>query len=404
MVSEVKKMTYDYSKIEVKVEYFICLLPLLFIRGDMNNNIITTFFVCVIFLILIIKKFSFDEDLRLPYFFLWAFIFAWNGYILSISPSFSKGILFYTATVLSPFLVFLIFYNLQIDKKFLITFFNILFFSGIVLSIGSIYYFYNNDFSLTLRISSFWRSQNLLSAFLMVLFFFCFSFLVNKENKKFFLYYVVAIGFISFGIFLTQTRAVWMAILISILFFIVKRPKVFIPATIILGAFVFLFFPVIQDRFLSIQNFTSDTSSIGRLQAWLTSALLIKSNPLFGYGYDSFIELRDSVLPFYLVPVEHSHSTYLNMILEAGLIGFFAYFFFFFKAIYFSFTKKNKNNTIEFKTYWDGLQLTFIGLLIIFFFEPLFTPFDNVCIIVWLVISIAFALNRLAYVKDGISH
>ncbi|MBK6538723.1 MAG: hypothetical protein IPG09_13420 [Ignavibacteria bacterium] len=51
---------------------------------------------------------------------------------------------------------------------------------------------------------------------------------------------------------MTQTRGIWLATLIAILFYILKRPKLFVPVLIVVLAITALFYDIIVDRFFQL--------------------------------------------------------------------------------------------------------------------------------------------------------
>jgi O-antigen ligase len=363
-------------------------------------------FITLFFLFFLFDFLSKDvSDAFIPNFIVWLLLLLWGIYTISISPNKIDGIKYYYGLFLTPFLLFCILNSITLNENFLENVFDLFILAATILGFISIFLFVNSGFSLTSKISPVWEDYNIVSAFLMIVFMFNLSFIINnKRSDKLFLY--LGTGFIIlFGIFLTQTRGVWLAMLVSLLFYIIRRPKVILPSTIIIISVISiltLFFPeVITERFLSVKYFGSDISSLGRLQAWLSSIILIKENPFFGYGFDSYIYLRDQVFGFYFVLVEHSHNTYLRGILEMGLIGFFLYFLFFFSATYYTFKLMKLDAQKVYRKYLDGLQLSFIGLIIVFMFEPYFSLYGSSAIVIWFLISITYNIksNFKSYFK-----
>ena len=236
----------------------------------------------------------------------------------------------------------------------------------------------------------------MLSTYLMILLFFVLSFLINSKEdtkeKKFF--YIINFAFILIGILLAQTRAVWIVTLFSIVVFFFKKPKVIVWISVVIGVLFFFFSYVFIDRFLSVKNFGSDLSSLGRLQAWFSSVILIKDNFWFGYGYDAYIHLRDQVFSFYFVPVLHSHNTYLRALLETGFIGFVLYFSFFFMATIYSFKLINNPAYEEYKKFIIGCKLSLTALILVFNFEPYFSLYSGSTFFVWLVIALIFRIKN----------
>ena len=301
---------------------------------------------------------------------------------------------YYIGTIVVPFLIFVIICNIKLTQSFLKNFFNLLILSGVIISLVSLYIFISVGLSDIGRIGGLWTSYNILSAYLMILFMFNLSFIINKnKNDKLYLY-LVSIILILLGIFLTLTRGVWLAMVITIIIFVIRKPKIIIPSLFFIGIIVFLFYDTIYSRFLTVKYFGSDVSSLGRMQAWISSLILIKNNMFLGYGFDSYVHLRDSVFPVYFIDVVHSHNTYLRTILEMGLIGFLLYFSFIFKAYIYT-IRLNKNIFYkDYKRYIDGFLMSFPALFIVFMFEPYFSLYGLSTFIIWVLISIIFNLYQ----------
>jgi O-antigen ligase len=181
-----------------------------------------------------------------------------------------------------------------------------------------------------------------------------------------------------------------MATLVGILFYVFKRPKLIIPTALALLVIFFAFYDIVMDRFLSVVNFGYDLSSIGRLQAWIASAVLIKDDPLFGYGFDAFRYLRDRVFVAYFVILPHPHNTYLTLALETGVIGLLLYISFYFKAFYYSIKMRRHSTDSSLNKYYDGMQLTFVGFLVAFMFEPYFTVLGSITFVLWIIIALSY--------------
>ncbi|HRJ98088.1 MAG TPA: O-antigen ligase family protein [Ignavibacteria bacterium] len=326
-------------------------------------------------------------------FIIWFLLLIWGGIAIGNSFSTYIGFMHYVCIILSPFFIFLIFNNLNIKKEYLNLFFDILIISGVILSIISIYVIIVSGFNLKLRLTSIWSHYNLLAAYLMILFMFCVSFLIheNKRSKKFF--YSVSLFLIILGLFLTQTRGVWLSTIVSFGIFFIKRPKVIVPFISVLLIILVLFFDVINERVLTVVNFGKDVSSLGRLQAWMASWILFMENPIFGHGFDAFRNMMENVFPVYFVVVTHAHNTYLQILLELGLVGFLLYFSFFIKAFIYSFKYEKNEKSKDLQKFYDGLQLSFIGLIIAFIFEPYFTFLSAVTYLIWILISVSYLLR-----------
>jgi O-antigen ligase len=102
------------------------------------------------------------------------------------------------------------------------------------------------------------------------------------------------------------------------------------------------------------------------------------------------------VLPYYIVEVPHPHSTYLRAIQEMGLIGAVIYFYLIFKAVYYSFNFKKYVTDPQYIKYLEALQLSFVGLLIAFNFEPYLSLFSASTAAIWILVALTFRIRKEA--------
>lgn len=310
-----------------------------------------------------------------------------------ISPKRIDGIQYFAGTIIVPILIFITITNSKLSIRSIINYINLNFISTAILGLFSIYVVTVLG-EVDVRIPSLWEDFNIVAAYYMISIFFLLTFLLHYSKKSQLFIYALILIPVLLGLFFTQTRGVWLSIIIAIAFYVLKRPKVIIPASIFIGVIVVVFFSIVMDRFLSVKNFGTDASAIGRMQAWLASVIIIKNNILWGVGFEGFIELRDSIFSYYIVPVLHSHNTYLRLWLEMGIIGFIPYLSIMVIAFVYTFKiiKKNKENK-EVLMIAEGLQLSFVGLFVAFMFEPYFSLYGNSTIIIWILISITYYLH-----------
>ena len=121
---------------------------------------------------------------------------------------------------------------------------------------------------------------------------------------------------------------------------------------IVLFRMQYLFEDIIVNKLHRNLTFT------GRTSIWDTTISYIVKNPFLGYGVEDFSTRLVTKGIF------HAHSTYLNILLEGGIIALIAYFFLLFsvwKAI-----KKNKENNIISLLSW-GTLIYFIMTIIEFY-------------------------------------
>ena len=382
-------LVFHSSKIDLSI--ILLSFPLAFIYG---RWVVTSLLVVILFYFLMAERLLLRQKIMLYLKIPFILIFLTGINALVNSPKFIVGVEYFIGTIIIPIMIFVTITNSNITVNDITKYININFFSGVVLGSFSIYVVIVIG-KINVRLPSIWEDFNILAAYLMIIFFFLTSFMLHNSKKGKLIYYIFALIPILMGLFFTQTRGVWLSIVIAIIFYFLRRPKVIIPASIFIGSIVIVFFSIVLDRFLSVKNFGSDGSAIGRMQAWLASIVIIKNNWLFGVGFDGFIALRDNIFSFYLVPVLHSHNTYLRLWLELGIFGFIPYigimiwaFILTFKLI--KIHKKNK----DILKIVEALQLSFVGLFVAFMFEPYFSLYGNSTIIIWFLISITYYLHN----------
>lgn len=396
------KIIQGKLNIPIRTEFFVTIAPLLFVYGNWVFQAI--FFIPLFLFFFKDKLFNENLNIRFPYIIFWLSNLMWGAYILSKSSVFIEGMYFYVALYVIPFIIFLIIQNAEVDIKFFYYVFHSLIVSGIVISIIHIFLLIETGTGFTKRLENFylWPNNNILAAYYLIIFFILLSFLMNTHKGENKLFYIISLILISFAIFLTQTRGIWLAIIFAMSIYLFKKPKLFIPITVIFGAIVLIFTDIIITRFMETKNYTTDISSLGRLQAWIATISLLKDNFLTGYGFDSFIRMRDNVYGFYLVPVIHSHNTYLNNLLEIGLIGCIFYYYFLLKSFLINFKIWKSPLTIELRKYSESLFLSFLGLFVAFMFEPYFSVFSSSVIVIWFLIAISFKINSHINIENTV--
>ncbi|MCB0728151.1 MAG: O-antigen ligase family protein [Ignavibacteriae bacterium] len=376
----------------LEFKYFLYLFFIIFV---FDLTYLGSFMIFLLFLFFIIEKAGSGlKEIQIPDFLQWIFLIFWGLFEVTQSIVKSEAFFYYFVIIIIPFTIFVMFNNSKLSIKDLTSFFHMLFITGIILSILSFFISAQIGFDLKKRIPSIWSHYNLVAAYFMVLLMFLLSFIVNTTNKRKKLFYIISFVIVLFGLFMTQTRGIWLATLIGMMYYILRKPKLILPIFLTILILTVLFYGVIMDRFTSVVNFGTDVSTLGRFQAWYASVLLIKENFLFGYGFDSFRYFRDSVITAFFVILPHPHNTYLTLILDIGFIGFVFYISFYVKAFYYSFKMRKMSTDPELNKFSDGLQLTFVGFIIAFIFEPYFTVLGAITYMLWILISISFYLKN----------
>lgn len=380
---------FTFSKVNIK--FVFIFLPIIFTYGQWT---ITSVYILLYSFFLLLEKIKFFKKIEFKYIYLFIFLFIAGIIAVTRSVDLPEGVMYFVATIFIPFVLFYTILNSDLSIKDINYFMNVNIVSGVILGFFSIYIVVILG-TPGIRIPSIWEDFNIVSAYFMIILFIIITNIIYVEDKRFLILYLFSLIPVLLGLFFTQTRGVWLSVIISLLFYIFKRPKALVPAMILFAIIIMFFYDIVIDRFFSVKNFGTDMSALGRIQAWIASILLLKDHWLLGAGFDSFIELRYTVFDFYLVDVPHSHNTFLRLILELGILGFATYMSFIIISFVYSFKliKKYKNDKINLKIA-ETIQLSLFGLLIAFMFEPYLSLYGNSTLIIWSLISIIFYLYK----------
>ena len=133
---------------------------------------------------------------------------------------------------------------------------------------------------------------------------------------------VAAVGIMALG--MTYSRASWVGIACCMVVFVfLWRPKL-IPAFAVLCCLAIPFLPeTIWNRILTITNF-SDSSTSSRIPLYAAALEVIKKDPLSGAGLGT-AAVQAYIKEFNLyhgeAPFVHAHNFYMQVWIEAGLLG-----------------------------------------------------------------------------------
>ena len=187
----------------------------------------------------------------------------------------------------------------------------------------------------------------------------------NKKNKiiKVFLFIMTALTL--FLVIVNRSKMVYICLLPTVFYIIFKKRKRYILVAILICLGGYFALPnSITDRLQYIVNYEKDPSSNLRVIFWKTGLEAFKQKPLLGwqwedrkdfnlryykktgvseYVHENFLD-RLSEWPIYYV---HTHSTYLQFLLDFGIVGilFLVIFFVstFMKAASINFSKNKEN-------------------------------------------------------------
>ena len=228
----------------------------------------------------------------------------------------------------------------------------------------------------------------------------------NNNNLKFITFILIIA--VIYMIFLTTSRNALLAVLIS-LFLLIPTKKfkfllisLFTALGVLMTNLIPTFPPNLKGIILSLfpssllqktdLNSISEFTSIPRIELWLKSIKLIKSNLFIGYGGGSFSDLYD-LNNGQFEGMQHSHNIVLEIAFNYGLpsacliIG--AMLFITIKSTYGLVFNQSKN-ILEVKNYLNKFDYAWITSFTIFLFLHMFdiTYFDGrISLLAWILLS-----------------
>ena len=166
--------------------------------------------------------------------------------------------------------------------------------------------------------------------------------LMNAHSRNRIERWVAILGF-CLGIaslFLSETRSAWLVLPVNLLIAVlylqknikINYKKIAIPVLVGVLAAGAVFYPTINSRVQSLESdikaFNSqphDMTSLSiRLMVWSGGLAAFADRPLFGYGAQNRMTTVESYLPEQLaakIDVTHLHNAFLNVAVDAGLLG-----------------------------------------------------------------------------------
>ncbi|MCX5705946.1 MAG: O-antigen ligase family protein [Candidatus Omnitrophica bacterium] len=222
-----------------------------------------------------------------------------------------------------------------------------------------------------------------------------FSITIFSKSKYLRLVATIVFALLLIPLIFVFSRATWLACVISfILVSCLKGKRSLIIILIVLLIAGFLMPAKVKNRAMTF----ADTSTSIRVELWDRGIQMFKSSPIVGTGLGMFEKLMydqkyritwDS--PTTLV---HAHNTYIEILAEMGLMGFFAFIFAFstFLNLFFKLLDRNFDN---FK--WvilSGLFGSIIASLVLALSSTTFILGLQDAVMFWLLFGVAVGLIR----------
>jgi O-antigen ligase len=264
-----------------------------------------------------------------------------------------------------PFLFFIVFVSVIKKEKHIISALKNWIFSGVAVSLISIFYLLNNDLTFDGRLKAFFLSPNHLAMYISPVFLILLFFLLNGlsfprrresiatiNNSLRIVQNIKKISNIQYPIFLiiifvplyfTYSYGAFLGIFAAIIYLLIFRTKStralwnpilnikpacrtgrYLILLIIISIFIIF---ISLGKFDQVINSNERSSFHSRLMIWNASVEIIKDNPFFGIGpgtfqnvYLSYAEKFDKQYLEWAVP--QPHNIFLAFYLQTGFIGF----------------------------------------------------------------------------------
>lgn len=273
---------------------------------------------------------------------------------LAGSPRLFLGLAFYAFTVLQYFLLFCLlqqFVRGEAERKLLVY--------GLLLSTAlvALYGFYQYAHMLTLReeewvdnsafpllrrrMYSTLYNPNLLSAYLLMVMSAAGALVIRwwgrwKQAAPF----ALLLAALTLCLVLTYSRGAWISACALIFFFGLVWDKRLWLSFLVIPLVLAFHHGGVTRRLLSIfSQSAADTSVSMRMDMWLAALQMTADHPLLGIGWGAFkyvYPVYNELIQEAGITIFHAHNMYLNVLAETGLLGFTAYFWFYFGVVWYA--------------------------------------------------------------------
>ncbi len=161
-------------------------------------------------------------------------------------------------------------------------------------------------------------------------------------------------GLLFYGIYLTNSRGGLLALMATVFFYFVRKTRKFVVGGAIGGLLAFAIFSFGPSR-AGLMS-AEEASAMERVELWYQGILMMKSNPLFGVGFNMFTDRLGQT----------AHNSFILAGAELGFLGLFLW-----MALFYSSFKGLSIIQTEAPAYYNyalGLQSSLIGFCAAAFF------------------------------------
>lgn len=362
----------------------------------------------------LLLAFVYDKKRKLRYFVIDKYIYFYAvAYLFSTMTSVArKGSLLGGLLSVSFMLFAIVLMNAIETKKQLHTMVFFVICIGVLVSLYGFYqYLFPAKFSgvwhdkemfedISFRVYSTLGNPNVLGEYLLLVIPLAFAYFLNSKAWLGKLFFLGCCGAMMLCLVLTYSRGCYVGILIATAVFLVILDRRFLILGVLgLLALPFILPPTIINRFLSIGNM-EDSSTSYRVFIWMGTIAMLKDYWLCGIGpgTDAF----NMVYPAYAynsISAPHSHNLYLQIICDAGIIGFalfMAVLYQFYKGTFGALSReKDKKNRILIISAISAIS----GFLVQSLFDYTFYNY-RVMLLFWVVIAFGMIFTKLPELRE----
>ncbi len=174
-----------------------------------------------------------------------------------------------------------------------------------------------NEYNISKRIYSTFFNPNVFG------FYINFVILLTSENlnlKKINLETLVFVSGLA-CLVLTFSRTSWVSLIIALLGVSLFNKK-YIKYALLISLMILIADNLLGTGRVNLSRATEDSSFLYRIEIWKTSVEIIKDNFINGIGFGTLNKYVAAYSNIVSTKVEHSHSLYIQIITETGILGF----------------------------------------------------------------------------------
>lgn len=297
----------------------------------------------------------------------------------------SLGYTYFFSTIIVPFLVLTLCRNARIKLDTLLIWMNSIIAVAAFVGAYGIFIAIRNPFA---RLGSFWFTAMTINGFYTLAFFFALTLMFRSKQQLLIAIYGLASLLILFGMLYTYTRMAILAVAFG-MFLLMIRIRAMRYLGIVFLALIPLVIPTSMVSRIEL-GFNSDISLIIRAIAWYYSLLQIWQNPFTGIGFGVWADWYYSAIPMRILYAQHAHNLYLNIMVEIGIIGAFAYFWIIYKSLrqYWKHSIAGNPDILHYGVWVSLMALLFACITDIFIQQ------HSISILFWLSLGLVLAQTR----------